>query len=70
MQYLISADIFQHISRILLIGGSIVAIIGACRIYYKWQSGQGNMESEIATWAFGIVFLLVASLGVKAIFGY
>lgn len=70
MQYLISSEIFQHVSRILLIGGSIVATVGACRIYYKWQAGQGNIETEIATWAFGVVFLLVASLSVKAIFGY
>jgi hypothetical protein len=60
---------FSHISNILMAGGAIVATIGACRIYYKWSSGQGNIESEIFQWAGGIVFLLSSAVAVKSLFG-
>ena len=60
---------YSHISSLLMTGGAIVATIGACRIYYKWQSGQGNIENEIVGWTGGIIFLLASGLAISAIFG-
>ena len=60
---------YSHISSLLTTGGAIVATIGACRIYYKWQSGHGNIENEIMGWAGGIIFLLASGLAIGAIFG-
>lgn len=60
---------YSHISSLLMTGGGIVAMIGACRIYYKWTNGQGNVENEVVGWAGGIMFLLASGLAVKAIFG-
>lgn len=65
----LTAAYFGHVSNILLTGGAIVATIGACRIYYKWSSGQGNIENEIFQWAGGIIFLLASSVAVKSLFG-
>jgi hypothetical protein len=66
---LLSAVYFSHIANLLLIGGAIVATVGACRIYYKWTAGQGNIEQEIFQWAGGIIFLLASGVAVKALFG-
>lgn len=65
----IAAVYYSHIANILMIGGAIVATLGACRIYYKWTAGHGNIETEIYQWAGGIIFLLVSSVAVKALFG-
>lgn len=69
MFVLLNAAYFSHVSNVLMTGGAIVATIGACRIYYKWSSGQGNIENEIFQWVGGIIFLLVSSFAVKALFG-
>ena len=62
--------IFDNVSSILLTGGSIVGVIGAARIYYKWTNGQGNIENEIMIWAGGILFLIMSGLAIRLIFGY
>lgn len=69
MFFLLLSPYFSHISSLLMTGGAIVATIGACRIYYKWSSGQGNMENEIFQWVGGIIFLLASAVAVKSLFG-
>jgi hypothetical protein len=63
-------SVFENVSSILLTGGSIVGVIGAARIYYKWTNGQGNIENEIMVWVGGILFLIMSGLAVKILFGY
>jgi uncharacterized protein DUF4134 len=63
-------SVFDNVSSILMTGGSIVGIIGAARIYYKWTNGQGNIENEIMIWGGGILFLIISGLVVRLIFGY
>jgi hypothetical protein len=53
-------NVFDNVSSILLTGGSIVGVIGAARIYYKWTNGQGNIENEIMVWVGGILFLIMS----------
>jgi hypothetical protein len=67
--FLMASAYFSHVSGILMTGGAIVATVGACRIYYKWSAGQGNVEAEIFQWGAGIIFLLASSITVKALFG-
>ncbi|HEX8356013.1 MAG TPA: DUF4134 family protein [Segetibacter sp.] len=69
MVIFLQAAYFSHVSNLLMTAGAIVATIGACRIYYKWSSGQGNIENEIFQWVGGIIFLLASSVAVKALFG-
>ena len=63
-------NVFSNVSSILLTGGSIVGIIGAARIYYKWTNGQGNIENEIMIWVGGILLLIMSGLAIKILFGY
>lgn len=67
--YITGPDIFSHLSQIFLIGGCIVAVIGATRIYFKWNAAHANnLESEITIWVGGIVFLIGISVCVRLLF--
>ena len=62
-------DIFSHLSQIFMIGGCIVAVIGATRIYFKWNAAHSDdLEREIVIWIGGIVFLIGISVCVKILF--
>jgi hypothetical protein len=49
----------------LVIGG----IVGAVRVYSKWNSGDQDINKEIMGWGGSCVFLVVSSLVIKAFFG-
>ena len=64
------ASLFSHVSTLLLIGGGILAIVGLCRIYFKWNTaGAHNIDAEVITWIGGILFLLLSGAVVKILFG-
>lgn len=54
--------------RMLYAFGAVLAVIGAIRINYKWNMGKEGIESEIAVWAGGILFLLVGTFIVQMTF--
>ena len=70
MLFVTGPDIFSHLSQIFLIGGCIVAVIGATKIYFKWNAAHADdLEKEIAIWVGGIVFLIGISVCVRLLFG-
>jgi len=64
------SSLFSHVSTLLLIGGSILAVAGLARIFYKWNTaGAQNIDGEVITWIGGILFLMISGAVVKILFG-
>ncbi|MFV0593959.1 MAG: DUF4134 domain-containing protein [Draconibacterium sp.] len=49
--------------------GVIVGIIGAIRIYNKWQGGDRDINKEVMGFGGAMIFLLLAPTVIKAVFG-
>lgn len=57
------------VTNITLVIGGIVGVVGAIRVYSKWNSGDQDINKELMGWGGSCVFLVVSSLVVKAFFG-
>jgi len=57
------------VTNISLVIGGIVGIVGAIRVYSKWNSGDQDINKELMGWGGSCVFLVVSSLVIKAFFG-
>lgn len=57
------------VTNIALVIGGIVGIVGAIRVYSKWNSGDQDINKELMGWGGSCVFLVVSALIVKAFFG-
>ena len=47
----------------------IVGIVGAIRVYSKWNSGDQDINKELMGWGGSCVFLVVSAVIIKAFFG-
>lgn len=57
------------VSEIALVIGGIVGIVGAIRVYSKWNSGDQEINKEIMGWGGSCLFLVLSSLIIKSFFG-
>lgn len=57
------------VTTITLVIGGIVGIVGAVRVYSKWNSGDQDINKELMGWGGSCVFLVVSALVIKAFFG-
>ena len=60
---------FNGISKILLVCGAIVGIIGAGVIFYNWSHGKRDIERDVALWFGGLLLLLMAQTFFRTMFG-
>ena len=49
--------------------GSIVGLIGAVKVYQKWNSGDGDTGKVAAAWFGSCVFLVIVATVIKSFFG-
>ncbi|HEV3252481.1 MAG TPA: DUF4134 family protein [Puia sp.] len=63
------SDTFDGISKILLICGAIIGIIGAGVIFYNWSHGKRDIERDVALWFGGLLLLLMAQTFFRTMFG-
>src|ERR1700761_6711867 len=57
------------VSNIVLVIGGIVGIVGAIRVYSKWNAGDQDINKELMGWAGSCIFLVVSALVIKSFFG-
>ncbi|WP_183580257.1 DUF4134 family protein [Mucilaginibacter sp. X5P1] len=57
------------VTNIALVIGGIVGIVGAIRVYSKWNSGDQDINKELMGWGGSCVFLVVSAVVIKAFFG-
>ena len=57
------------VCNIVMVIGGIVGLVGAIRVFSKWQNGDQNVTKSLMAWLGSCVFLVVGALVVKAFFG-
>lgn len=58
----------NEVSRLILVIGAIMAVIGAIVVFRKWTSGEQHVERYVTAWAGGILMLLLIEAVIKAMF--
>lgn len=59
---------FEGATKLILAIGAIVGLIGAIKVYSKWNSGDPDTGKVAASWFGSCVFLVVVSQVLKAFF--
>lgn len=49
--------------------GAVIGIIGAVKVYQKWNSGDHNTSKVAAAWFGSCVFLVIVATVLKSFFG-
>jgi hypothetical protein len=49
--------------------GAIVGLIGAVKVYQKWNSGDQDTSKVAAAWFGSCIFLVVVATIIKSFFG-
>lgn len=49
--------------------GGVVGLVGAVRVYIKWNNGDQDVNKELMMWGGACIFLIVAPLIIEAFFG-
>ncbi len=61
---------FDPVDGLILTIAAIVALVGGCVVFIRWQSkSSNNIPGEILGWAGGCIFVLLIGVFVKAVFG-
>lgn len=49
--------------------GAVVGLVGAVKVYNKWNSGDGDTSKVAAAWFGSCIFLVVVATVLKSFFG-
>jgi Domain of unknown function (DUF4134) len=49
--------------------GAVVGLVGAIKVYNKWNSGEGDTGKVAAAWFGSCIFLVVVATVLKSFFG-
>ncbi len=60
---------FQSGTQLMYAIGGIIAIIGAVKVYSKWNHGDHDTGKVAAAWFGSCVFLVVVTTMIRAFFG-
>jgi len=60
---------FDPISNVIFAIATIIAILGAVRVYTKWSMGDPDVMSSAAGWFGSAIFLIASVAIVKSFFG-
>ena len=60
---------FQSGTNLMYAVGAIVGLIGAVKVYQKWNSGEPDTGKVAAAWFGSCVFLVVVATVIKSFFG-
>lgn len=62
-------DYFEPIRNIIFVMAGIISLLGAIRVYLKWQMGDPDVMATAAGWFGSAIFLIVAVTVIQAFFG-
>lgn len=57
------------ITDLVMAIGGVVGIIGGVRIYQKWNNGDQDINKELMSFGGSALFLILAPIAVRAMFG-
>ncbi|MBD1385870.1 DUF4134 family protein [Mucilaginibacter rigui] len=64
----LTSDFFS-MSDLSLVLAIILGLNGASKIYYNWQNGKPQIDSDVAAWFYAALFMVLAGAFLKALFG-
>lgn len=59
---------YFHLSDLILSLGAISGMVGAVRIYIKWNTGEHHMDREVISWFASCAFLLISGVFIKILY--
>jgi len=62
-------EYFEPIRNLVFIMAGIISLLGAIRVYMKWQMGDPDVMSTAASWFGSAIFLIVAVTVIQSFFG-
>ena len=63
------ATYMDPLGNMMMILGGLVGLVGAVRVYLKWNSGDQDVQKAVMGWMGSCIFLVVSGVVVKAFFG-
>lgn len=63
------ATYMDPLGNMIMILGGIIGLVGAVRVYLKWNAGDQDVQKAVMGWMGSCIFLVVAGLVVRAFFG-
>lgn len=64
------ASYFDPVDGLILSIAAVVALVGGCVVFIRWQSNSSNnVPGEILGWVGACIFVLLIGVFVKAVFG-
>jgi hypothetical protein len=64
----LSSSFFSAFNCSLVIAG-IFGLAGAVKIFHNWQMGKKEITADIAGWFFAALFMILAGVFLRALFG-
>ena len=64
-----AATYMDPLGNMMMILGGLVGLVGAVRVYLKWNSGDQDVQKAVMGWMGSCIFLVVSGVVVKAFFG-
>ncbi len=59
---------FDTVSTLMMAIGGVVGLVGAIRIFIKWNNGDQDVTKAILAWGGAALFLIVSSVILNAMF--
>lgn len=63
------ATYMDPLGNMMMILGGLVGLVGAVRVYLKWNAGDQDVQKAVMGWMGSCIFLVVSGVIVKAFFG-
>jgi hypothetical protein len=57
------------LGNMMMVLGGIVGLVGAIRVYMKWNAGDQDVQKSLMGWMGSCIFLVISGVIVKAFFG-
>jgi hypothetical protein len=57
------------LGNLLMVVGGLVGLVGAIRVYLKWNNGDQDTTKALMGWLGSCIFLVVSGIVIKAFFG-
>lgn len=57
------------LSTLMMAIGAVVGLIGAVRVYLKWNNGDQDVQKAVMGWMGSCIFLVVSGVVIRSFFG-
>ena len=62
-------SVVDSVAQLMLYVGGVVGVVGAIRIYLKWNNGDQDVTKAIVGWGGACLFLVLSGGVIKLVFG-